>query len=58
MRKFAIDLDPGYCHCGAPCDSRKIRCRKCHARFRWYRRKARRRNPMSYGRSRKLLREK
>jgi hypothetical protein len=44
IRKFPIYRIPGYCHCGAPCGKRVLRCRKCQARFRWYRRKAWRTN--------------
>ena len=44
VRKSPIYRVPGYCHCGAPCET-KLRCPKCRARFRWYRRKAWRSNP-------------
>ena len=45
VRKFPIYRVPGYCHCGAPCGAAGLRCPKCRARFRWYRRKAWRSNP-------------
>lgn len=45
VRKFPIYRVPGYCHCGAPYGTTKLRCPKCRARYRWYRRKAWRSNP-------------
>jgi hypothetical protein len=40
-----INADLRYCRCGALCKNTKSRCRKCHYRARWYRRKAWRCNP-------------
>ena len=40
MCNLAIDMSPHHCRCGALCETGKIRCRKCHTRSRWYRRKA------------------
>ena len=47
MRIPATEENPSLCHCGALRAAGKPRCRKCHYRARWYRRKAWRRNPVT-----------
>jgi hypothetical protein len=45
MRNLLIDPSRRHCRCGALCAPGSAQCRKCRARFRWYRRKAWRLNP-------------
>ena len=48
MRNLAINEVPRRCRCGALCGAKRTRCRKCHDRIRWYRRKAWRINPIRH----------
>ena len=45
MRYVATDKSGRQCQCGALCQPNRTLCRKCHFRFRWYRRKSWRINP-------------
>jgi hypothetical protein len=48
MRDFQAKSGRRYCRCGALSEATKPRCRKCHYRDRWYRRKAWRSNPLRH----------